>query len=426
MEKCKLEELAVGRKKLAKNTLLLYLLQAAKYFFPLMTVPYLTRVLGPDVYAVRAYVMAAMSLFLMFLEYGFNASGAKTIAEASSRDLIGRAVTSIAIARILLCIAGVVPLVFATLSIEILRENFAYVFVAYAGTCLKAALPDFVFQGLEEMGIVTKRFVFSQIISVVCIIVFVKSPADLLLVPAFEGLASGIALAWSWHNVFSERQIKLVGIRREHVVQAFRCATPFFVSNASTTILTSFTTIMIGAYITDAAEISYWSVSMMAVSAIQALFTPISNSLYPHMVKRKDFVLAKKVVGWGSAASLCVTLGLMAFSPLVMNIVAGSEYSEGASVLALVAPVVFFSYPAIMMGVPILAAVGRAKEVARASLVAAIFQLIGLFGLLLAGGFTIVHIAILRDITELVLLLARVVYVRRCIFAEKEKYVTLN
>lgn len=183
---------------------------------------------------------------------------------------------------------------FRDLLIKILRENFVYVMVAYAGTCLKAALPDFVFQGLEEMGIVTKRFVFSQVISVICIIVFVRSPADLLLVPVFEGLASGIALTWSWHNVFSERQIRLVGIRREHVVRAFKRATPFFVSNASTTILTSFTTIMIGACITDAAEISYWSISMMVVSAIQALFTPVSNSLYPHMVKRKDFVLAKK------------------------------------------------------------------------------------------------------------------------------------
>lgn len=87
---------------------------SGKVFFPLVTVPYLTRVLGPDIYAVRAYVMAAMSLFLMFLEYGFNASGAKTIAEASSRDLIGREVTSIAMARILLCITGVVPLIFVT------------------------------------------------------------------------------------------------------------------------------------------------------------------------------------------------------------------------------------------------------------------------------------------------------------------------
>lgn len=79
-----------------------------------------------------------------------------------------------------------------------------------------------------------------------------------------------------------------------------------------------------------------------------------------------------------------------------------------------------------MMGVPILAAIGYAKEVARASLVAAVFQLLGLFGLLLAGGFAIVHIAVLRDVTELVLLLARMVYVRRYVFAGKRKYDTLN
>ena len=57
----------VDRSRLAKNTIYQYILQAMKYLFPFVTVAYLTRTLGPDVFAIRAYIMAAMTFMLMFL-----------------------------------------------------------------------------------------------------------------------------------------------------------------------------------------------------------------------------------------------------------------------------------------------------------------------------------------------------------------------
>ena len=145
------------RSKLWKNTFFQYVLQAAKYLFPFVTVAYLTRVLGPETYAVRAYVMAAMTFMLMFLEFGFTNYGTKSIAEATSLEEERDETSAITYCRFMLCGIGAVALIPITIMLPIMAANPLYVAIAFIGTCFKALLPDYVFRGQEDMGIITKQ-----------------------------------------------------------------------------------------------------------------------------------------------------------------------------------------------------------------------------------------------------------------------------
>ena len=122
----------------------------AKYIFPYLTLPYLTRVLEPDAYAVRAYILAAMTFMQVFLDYGFNSYGTKVVAESiNDEGLIHRVTSSIALLRIMLAVVGAIALLPVTSSIPIMGANPCYVAIAYLGVCFKAMLPDFIFQGKE-------------------------------------------------------------------------------------------------------------------------------------------------------------------------------------------------------------------------------------------------------------------------------------
>lgn len=404
---------AEGRRLLAKNTAAQYALQAAKYLFPFVTVAYLTRVLGPDIYAVRAYVLAAMSLMLVFLNWGFMNYGTKAIAEAGSIDEQSRITSVISILRVALCVVGAIILVPITLAVPIMAAWPLYVAFAYIGTCFKALLPDFVFQGQEDMGIITYRYVASQVVAVGLIVLLVKTPGDLLLVPVLEALGGLIALVWSWENVWRVRHIRFAVPGRRLMREAFSQSGIFFVSSAATTILSSFTTLFIGFYIEDRAQISYWSLAMTAVTAIQALYAPIQNSLYPHMVKRRDYQLMRKLLYTGTAAALAGSLVFAYFDWAVVLVLGGEAFLPGAYVLALVAPVLVFSYPVILLGVPGLAAIGRVRELAASSVAGALFQVAGLVLLLVGGCFTIENVAVLRCLSELVICIIRWAMYRR-------------
>lgn len=401
------------RSKLAKNTAFQYGLQAAKYLFPLITIPYLTRVLGPDIYAVRAYMLAVMTFMLVFLDFGFLNFGTKAIAESQTRQQQGEIASAITCLRACLCLAGFVVLIPLTLSIPIMAAWPLYVLLAYLGTCLKAFLPDFIFQGQEDMGIITYRYVVSQGVCILLIFALVHGPQDLLWVPALEALANLIALIWSWANVFRKRGIRLHRPTASLLKTTFSQSAVFFVSSASTAILSSLTTLLIGIFIEDDALISYWSIAMTAIVAVQALYAPITNSLYPHMVKNRDFDVLKKLLITGMPVVLVGTIAFAALSDVIMLVLGGEAFLPGSYIIAMVSPILLLSYPALLLGFPVLAATGHVKELTITTLLAALFQLVGLIVLAAIGAFTIEAVAILRCCSELVLLVSRVYFTVR-------------
>lgn len=400
-----------NRKRFAMNTLSQFALQAARYIFPYITIPYLTRVLGPDVYAVRAYVLAAMTFMMVFLDFGFTSYGTRAIALAvKDKTAVRSETTAIMICRVVLVIVGAIVLIPLTLGIPIMAGAVAFVAVSYLGAVFKAVLPDFVFQGFEEMGIITRRFVVSQAVTVVLILLFVKGPEDLLLVAIFEALGAFIAFIWSWENVFVARKILPISVPAKKVKDVFAKSAVFFLSNAATTIFTSLTTLMIGIFVANPAEISYWSLAMTAVAAIQSLYAPITNSLYPHMVHHKDFPLFWKLLISGTIAAIVGTIVYAYLADTVMLVVGGPEYVVGSYIIVLTAPVLIFSYPAMLIGFPVLVALGEINKVTAASIISAVFHIAGLFILAGTGYFTLANIAILRCCTELLMMILRIIF----------------
>lgn len=208
-----MEANAPNRKLFFRNTFFQYLLQGAQYIFPLITIPYLTRVLGPDVYAVRAYVFAAMAFLQTIINYGFNTYGTRVIALAAAEGKsLNTPTSAIIFLRLLLCLVGVGILAISIPLIPILTQNPIYAAIAFVNICLTAMLPDFIFQGIEDMRIITQRYVASQVVAVACIFLFIKGPDQLLLVPTFETVATFIALTWSWIDIFFVRKVRITKV----------------------------------------------------------------------------------------------------------------------------------------------------------------------------------------------------------------------
>jgi PST family polysaccharide transporter len=243
------------------------------------------------------------------------------------------------------------------------------------------------------------------------IILLIKSADDLLWVPVIETIGAVIALALSWENAVRAYHIVPVAVTLQKVLQVIRDSTTFFVATAATTIFSSLTTLFIGYFITDDAEISYWSIAMSAVGAVQALFSPIVNSLYPHMVHERDFKLLKFLLVLGVPVDIIGTIAFALLSNVIMLILGGEQYMDGAYVIALVAPMLLFSYPAVLLGYPVLAAVGWVKELTVTSVVSAVFHIVGLFVLAASGTFTLESVCVLRCCTEFVLMAGRIYYV---------------
>ena len=391
------------------NTAWQYGLQLIKYALPLITIPYLTRVLEPSGYAIYAYVLALMSFAQVLVDFGFNLSGTKRVASAKSEHEVGMVVGVITQARLLLCLIVGVLFFIIGLTIPIIRENAVYALLSYVAVCGRSLAPDFLFQGKEQMAPLTTRYLVSKSTSTVLTFVVVRSIEDLLWIPVLDILASAIALAWSFlaaKRLFS-LQVSFGGIR--DCLSELRSSGYYCLSNMASCSFTGLTTLIIGISISDKAQISYWSLAMTAVSAVQALYSPISNSLYPHMIVGGDFGFAKRLavvsipfVAVGSIAFFCL-------ADFIMFIAGGEGYSQGAYVIRLITPILPLSFYAILFGWPVLGAVGKVKELTSTTLISAVFGIICLLGIWFFGYASIVAYALARNATEAVLCTLRLI-----------------
>jgi PST family polysaccharide transporter len=190
----------------------------------------------------------------------------------------------------------------------------------------------------------------------------------------------------------------------------------YFVSEIATTAFGALNTLLIG-IVLPTAQIALWSVAMQIISAVQAMFSPITNGIYPEMVRSRSLGLLKKVCRIFVPVLVLGCIALYFLSGLAILIVAGEKYLDAVGVLRMLIPVLLFSFPAMLLGWPALGAVGRVKETTATTVISAVFQCAGLGMLILAGHFTIVNIALLRCATEFVLLAGRLGF---CIRFRKE------
>ena len=154
-------------KGIAFNVSMLYIMNIAKLVFPLITLPYLTRVLSVDCYGVVSYVKATMVYAQLVVDFGFMLSGVKAITEArEDRELVGRITGNVILAKVMLSIASLAVIVTAALFIPILRENMLYTILAFIPIALSTLLLEFLFRGLELMHIIAARYVLMKSISI--------------------------------------------------------------------------------------------------------------------------------------------------------------------------------------------------------------------------------------------------------------------
>ena len=393
-------------KKATKNTTMLYLMNIAKMVFPLVTLPYLTRVLTVECYAVVAYVKAVMQYVQIALIFGFTLSATKDIVNVNGdKKQIGRITGAVLEAKgILSGIAGVVLLVM-TLLIPLLRDNPLYTFLAFINIVITEMLADFLFRGIDKMEVITIRFVVSKLISTLLTFVFIKNDADILLIPIFDILGSVVALALVLVEIMK------MGIRIEkapltEAINKLKESAIYFASDMATTAFGALNTLLVGIFV-EKADVSYWSLCMQLVAAVQSMYTPITSGIYPSMVRTKSFKIIKKVLlifmpivvlGCG----ICIVL-----SDFIVTLVGGSQYAPAAPVFRALVPVLFFSFPGMLFGWPALGPIGRQKETTLSTVITAVAQVAGLAALIAFGRFTLLNIAFLRGATELLMLILR-------------------
>lgn len=399
--------------RLTSNIIYLYFLTLAKILFPLLTFPYLTRVLSVETYGMVSYVRATIIYMQIFVEFGFGLSAVKDIARSrNNQKVVGEITGNVIAAKIFLSVLAFIILFILCYQVPILYQNMAYALTSFGVVFLSIFILDFLFRGLEEMQLVSLSYIIMKGISMIFTFVLVYSDDTVLWIPILDLVSSVIAIFFVEYKL-RKFSIKIKVTNMVDVWHTLRDSFVYFISNMATTAFGALNTMLIGVYIPDAREIAYWSVAMTLISGAQALYNPIIGGIYPQMVKNPSVKILKNVF---SIFMPMVVLGCVFtyfFADKIIYIINGPNYERAAFLLKTLIPVLIFSFPAMLIGWPTLGAIDKAESVTKTTIFTSIFQMVGLFVLLKVGIFTLFYIAILRGLTEAVLLFSRYYYCKR-------------
>lgn len=404
--------------KVTKNTIMLYIMNIAQLILPLVTLPYLTRVLTVDNYGVVNYVKSIMTYMQIIIEFGFILSATKDIVKAGNdKKIIGEITGNVILGKILLSMLSLIVLIIFTIFVPILKNNVAFTMLSFIPVFLSTFLIDFFFRGIEKMEVITIRYIVMKSISTLLTFLFVRGNGDLLMIPILDIIGNVVAILLVWKEVY-KLGIKLSFGTIKDIWDSIADSFLYFISSMASTAFGALNTLLVGILLSSK-EVAYWSLAMQILGAIQALYTPINNGIYPEMVKKRKFSLIIKVIKIFMPVVFIGCLIILLFSKPILFVIGGRKYLEMSYLIILLIPVIIFSFPAMLFGWPVLGAIDKVKETTTTTVVTTIVQVAGLIVLMLVGEFTLVNIALLRGGTEFILLTSRLYFINKFKFMFK-------
>lgn len=368
-----------------------------------LTIPYQTRVLGPEVFGLVGFAMALAVYSRIIVDFGFIISATEQVSlNRDDKSKVSSILSTTMYAKLWLSLISAAILLVLCLTIPVFGEHWLLFTLFFLASVVKSFLPDFVYRGIEKMKAITVRTVIIQTFFLIFLFVLVKKPEDYLWIPILELAGSVVALAFAMGHMKSiGYRLKVVGARE--ILLAVKGSLWFFYSRIAANIYTATNIFVLGMVYGAASQaVGLFTAADRLVSAGKQVIVPMGDALYPHMVRKKDFRLMKfaLIYGTGAMAAGCAIVAIYAND--ISAAIFGLEYYAAGDYLRVLTVAIFFATPAILLGFPTLSPMGLAKHANISNIIGATLQMAQIGLLLATGELTVMAVCIATCVTEFV------------------------
>lgn len=401
-------------KKLAINFSSLTALQISNYVIPLITFPYLVRVLGPANFGLANFAFAFLVYFNTVIEFGFNFSSTREIAQLKGdRNKINQLFNLTFFSKIILFIP-ISILYFIVISVfQFFSENFLIYTIAYFSIIGNLLFPVWFFQGIEKMYYITIFNIIFRVIGVVFIFLFVVKEEDLMI---YLVITSGVLVltgASSVYYILSQKLIDLALPKYESIKQHLREGFNLFSSQYLIMLYTTSNTFILGV-ISGNTAVGFFSGADKIRSAVQNVGGIAGQTIFPHISNlfRESKVstvkfFKKYLIVIGIPAFLLSTF-LFLFSEELILLILGKQYFSSVQILKWLAYLPFIIFLSNVFGIQYMLGQGFDSEFRKIIFRGAILNLILLIILIPKYGAEGTAISML--ITEIVITLLTIIF----------------
>lgn len=361
---------------LKRNAVLNIITTVLGIVFPLITFPYVSRVLGVETIGIYNFSSSIISYFFLLARFVDNYAireGAKLRNDINIKTFVNELFSINLIATLfsyclLFSLVAIVPK-FHSYFITIAILSFQLLFRALGALWLCNIYEDFL--------AITIRSLFSQLLSLVALFLFVKTPDDLYFYCAIVALSSGAA---EFANLLYARKkyVKFRFVFKLNLKTHLKPILTLFVTSLTIIVYVSSDTTMLGFLKSDyevglySTSVKVYTILKSVLSAIVTVLIPRFSLLFNDSSRQQASALFSKAITTIAILAVPTSIGLFMESREIILLIAGASYLQASSSLKLLSIAILFSIFAYLFTQCILVPLRKEKIVFKITLISAV------------------------------------------------------
>ena len=350
------------KKRLLSNFFSLSALQGLNMVLPLITLPYLVRVLGVENFGLVNFSLAIVMYFNILVSFGFELSATREVSlNRDNLDKLSEIFASVMIIKTIMAIISITILSILIFSVDIFSEHAMLYYVTFGIVIGNVVFPSWFFQGMERMKYITYINLVSKIAFTVLIFVLVKNTDDYIYVPLLNSLGEIFGGLYSLWLVFKLFNVKIIIPNKQIMIAQIKDSYHFFLSRVANNGSRYFATTIIGLYFGNII-VGYYSMVEKLFYAFMSLGGIVSQTIYPYMSRTKNIVFFKKIFILVVSVSIIILIPTIYFNEFLLLMVFNIQNEILSKIFIIVFSGSLFGIASALVGYPLLAAFGYIKE----------------------------------------------------------------
>lgn len=338
--------------------------QSTSYIAPIITLPYLTKTLGPHNFGSLNYCLAIIALLIVITDWGFNLSATRKISiEKNNCANTAYVFWGTISAKFLIALLTLCALLIATTLFETIKNLSNILLITWLMVIGNVITINWYLQGIEQFGAVATAGIIARLLTIPATFIFVSSTEDTWIAALINSLCALIVGLISIIAAYRTRKIQWCAPSLLNIKQQTNDGWDIFVSTLSVSLFTSANTIILGS-ISGMSQVAIYNAADKIKTALNMPSAQLTNVIYPRVSATfKDQIdsskkLIKSTIAFNIAATFSTLIFLIYFAQKIVLMIFPENFSGAGQVLIILFSAYIFGNIAYPLGLLVMLNLG--------------------------------------------------------------------
>ena len=344
------------------------ILTMSSFIFPLISYPYVSRILLPEGTGKVSFATSLIAYFIMFAQLGIPTYGVRACSRVrDDRQALTRTAQELLIINLIMTALSYMALFLALLFVPRLRAERTLYLLVSLSMIFNTIGMEWLYKALEQYTYITVRSIAFKIVALIAMFVLIHSREDYVIYGGITILASSASGICNF--VHARRFISLRPVGGYRFRPHLKAVAVFFAMACASTVYTNLDTVMLG-FMTSDETVGYYNAAVRIKSILVSIVTSLGAVLLPrasYYVERGEMdrfrQITRKALNFVFLAAVPMMIYFMVFARQGIFLLSGENYAGAVRPMQWIMPTLLFIGLSNVLGIQILVPLNRERVV---------------------------------------------------------------